>query len=264
MNPTAVLQNIPFSFEYELGAKDLYLTLLLVPLLFTPLLSFRWLLPSIPWLLLVVFWSPLLGQGGVGLPFVVWSQWSSFVIPFLFVAAIHGFDRMSKVLGRSSVSPSVGRKRVAIMMVVVTLAVVLTASAFSPILPQSELSLGDNIVPNNTAMGEIPHPVWPTPIPNASLVNSFISSVPIQDSVLTQNVLGSRLAEREAPIIIFGQSGWNPSYLDKFPMEVIVVDLQLPDMAPYVSELTQMLDANSYSLTMADPSAGLYLYTLVS
>lgn len=262
LNPFAVFNNLQYSFQYDLGSKATYLVLLFAPLLLTPFLSLKWLLPSVPWLMVVLSYSPLLGQGGLGPPYGVWTQWSSFLIPFLFISAIYGFDKLSAYLSLKHQSNAHGRKRAAAFMAIAMAVAVVATGAFSPIVPQSEFSLGDNLVPNDTSIGETPHPVLPAPVPNATSLDWFVRQVPNQDSVLTQNVLGSKLSERTATVAIFGEPGWNPAVIQKSPTQAIIVDLQLPDMKPYIGLLDSILASNPYRLVLSDSLAGIYLYLL--
>src|SRR5207245_10950747 len=84
-----------------------YIVFLFSPVLFLPLLSMRKLLPAFPWLAVVMVYSPLLGVGGVGPVYQLYSNWASFLLSFVFVSAIYGLKRLR---GRSK-NPSADNRR---------------------------------------------------------------------------------------------------------------------------------------------------------
>lgn len=256
LNVPGALENLPYSFGYSISAKITYLLLLFGPLLFTPILSLRRLIPALPWLGVIILYSPILGAGGTGPVYTVWSQWSAFVLPFVLIAGIYGIRELRDFAETWHRRRRVIR-RVLAVIVCLTLTTVLVFGAFSPFQPQAQLSQGDNLVPVDIPSGQPYHGVWPTPVPNASLLDWFILQIPQEDSVLTQNQLGSKLAEREAPIYIFDQPGATLQ-----TPAAILVDSQLPGYCPTC--LAQTLAAANYSLAASVPAAGVSLYFLTS
>jgi uncharacterized membrane protein len=253
LNPLPVLQNPWYSLNYELSFKLVYLTLVFGPFLFLSWLAPRWLLPAVPWVFVVLFFSPLLSTGGIGAVYVIWSQWSAFLVPFVVIAAIFGFRRLTRWTEPADPSLRTGRRRVFVPMVVSMAIVVVAAGAFSPFLAQSTLSIGDNLVPNDVPAGAFWHDVWPTPVSNTPEIDHFISLIPEGDSVLTQNQIGSKLAERQAPVYVFFQPGTQIAHTN-----AILVDTQI---AGYCFPcLTQTLSTGNYTLYDADPGAGISLY----
>ncbi len=93
LNPATVLAQPLSSLAYATPLKAIYLLGVLGPTLFLPLLSLRKFLPGLPWIGVVILYSRSLGSGGVGAVYE-FSQWSSFLIPFVFVGAIYGFRRL--------------------------------------------------------------------------------------------------------------------------------------------------------------------------
>jgi hypothetical protein len=253
LNPVAILANPVYSFSYALPAKLLYLTLVFGPFLLLSVRTPRWLLPAAPWILVVLFFSPLVQAGGIGAVYQIWSQWSSFLIPFVVISAIVTFGRVTRRERAAKAEPVRSGRRIFAAMAVTMAIVVVAAGAFSPFLPQTSLSIGDGIVPTDVAAGALWHGVWPTPVVNAPEVDRFISLIPGSYSVLTQNQIGSKLGERIAPVYIFFQPGSAPVETD-----AILVDTQLAGFCS--SCLTQTLLNGDYLIYAADPAAGITLY----
>jgi uncharacterized membrane protein len=71
------------AFTYDWGYKSVYLLMIFAPLLFIALLKPLYFLPALPWLLVAMLsnFEP---------HYVIWTHYSSFIIPFLFLATIFG------------------------------------------------------------------------------------------------------------------------------------------------------------------------------
>ena len=180
IDPLNALENLPYSFGYALPSKLLYVLLLFGPLLFLPVLSPRRLLPALPWLLVIFLYSPLIATGGVGAVYSVWSQWSAFVIPFVFVAGITALSELTPHSEDKPTNFEDSRRPLLTLMCVVMALVVVSTGALSPFQEQNTLSGGDNLVPTDVPSGAVYHGFWPTPVSNASTILYFISLVPQQ------------------------------------------------------------------------------------
>jgi len=160
-----------------------------------------------------------LGAGGVG-PVYLLSQWSSFLIPFVFVGTIYGLKRIQlwvlPIFGSLQI-----RKLVVLMLILTTLTAGFT-SGLSLIGPSTHFSLGDNSVPTDIQQGSLIHAIWPTPVNDSAILDRFVLQIPGNYSVMTQNQIGSKLGERLAPIFIFYQPGYKDPNAD-----AILVDYQL-------------------------------------
>lgn len=129
------------------------------------------------------------------------------MIPFVFVAGITALSELTPHSEDKPTNFEDSRRPLLTLMCVVMALVVVSTGALSPFQEQNTLSGGDNLVPTDVPSGAVYHGFWPTPVSNASTILYFISLVPQQYSVLTQNQIGSMLAERAAPITIFFQPG---------------------------------------------------------
>ena len=252
VNPIIVLSNPSYSITFAWTEKLRYLVYIFSPVIFLPFFSLRKLLPAFPWLAVVVGYSPLLGVGGVGPVYQLYSNWSSFPLSFVFVSAIYGLKRLR---GRSK-DPATDSKRlqqVFGLMLVVTLTIAFTAGAFSPISTPVNLSGGDSTVPTETNPAVSYHGVWPTPVRDYALLNSFVAMIPENDTVLTQNVIGSKLAERLPPVYIFYQPGYKDVQTD-----AILIDSNVNGLCPVC--MTNLLGTGNYTLRASYDEGGIYLY----
>ncbi len=79
MDPTAAWQ----ALTYDWGTKSVYLLLTFAPLTFLALLKPMHLLPALPWLVAALL-------SNYHLHYEIWTYYSSFIIPYLFLATIFG------------------------------------------------------------------------------------------------------------------------------------------------------------------------------
>jgi len=249
INPVAIIDNPLGSISYSLAPKSLYLLGTFAPLLFLPIASTHRFLPAVPWLGVVVFYSPQLGAGGVG-PVYELSQWSSFLLPFVFVGAVYGLVRVKSISRLKSFTDT---RFVFVVMFLLTLLLATFSSGLSPIGPSMTLSLGDNTVPTEAQSGSLFHPIWPSPVNNSAILDWFVSQIPTNYSVLTQNQIGSKLGERLAPIFIFYQPGYKDPNAD-----AILVDYQLAGFC--ASCLNNILSTGNYALHSSYREGAIYLY----
>lgn len=255
LNPIVLLSNPIGSILYEWPAKAQYLVYMFAPLVFLPFLGLRRLIPGIPWLGIDVVYTPKLAQGGVGAVYALYSQWSTFLLPFLFLAGVEGFAKVKEATALSGQSKHVLR-RVMLTMFLVTIFISITTGGLSPIAPPTQFSVGDYTVPTDFQQGATYHGVWPTPVNNSNALNFFINEVPLQDSVLTQNQIGSKMGERYAPVYVFYQ----PGYVN-VAAQAILIDYNLTGLCS--SCLTTIMSSANYTLSLSDPVGGIYLYYLV-
>lgn len=256
LNPLALLSDPASSLSYQWAAKSEYLVYIFAPLVFLPLLGLRKLVPAIPWLGVDLLYSPKFATGGVGMVYALYSQWSSFLIPFLFVASIEGFAKV-KAATTSPRGQTLLLRRVLASMFAVTIFVSIASGGFSPLSPPTQFSVGDSSVPTDVSPGAVYHGVWPTPVQDAGVLNSFIGQIPMSDSILTQNEIGSKLGERFAPVYAFFQPGYS-----NVIVQAILVDYNLTGLC--TTCLETILSSANYTLALSYPAGGIYLYYLAT
>ncbi len=252
VNPLIILSHPVESIAYAWADKFRYIVYLLSPLLFLPLLSLRKLLPAFPWLAIVVGYSPMLGTGGVGPVYQLYSNWSSFLLPFFFVSAIYGLKRFSTG-SKDSEADSHRLKQILALMIVISLSIALTTGAFSPVSTPVNLSGGDSTVPTDVDRSLPYHGIWPTPVRDHTILNSFVALIPQDYSVMTQNVVGSKLAERLAPVYIFYQPGYKDVQTD-----AILIDSNVDGLCSIC--VNNLLSTGNYTLYASYSEGGIYLY----
>ncbi len=250
VNPLIAIRDPIGSLSYDWLPKSLYVLSLLGSLFFLPVMSGRRFLPALPWLAVVIAYSPALGAGGVGPPYR-FSQWSSFLIPFAFVGAIYGVKRLE--------SSSIGKSRkmitrsLLVLMILTTATLAIVSSGLSPLSPSTQFSIGDSTVPTDLQPGLLFHGVWPTPVKDNGILDWFVEQVPANYSILTQNQIGSKLGERLAPVYIFYQPGYKQILAD-----AILVDTNLDGLC--TTCLDNLLMSGNYILHTSYMEGGIYLY----
>jgi uncharacterized membrane protein len=269
VNPFAALANPGFSLAYDWQLKFQYLIYVFGSLAFLPLISLRRLLPAMPWLGVVFLYSPMTnGNGGVGEVYALYSQWGSFLIPFLFISSVFGLKEI--ILERSNISqPRLQYNYVTKILTVVLLVTIflsLTTGALSPIQVQRPQSSGDNTVPTSVNPNLWYHGVWPTPVPDAAVLNYFVSLVPSNASILTQNVIASKMWANSGPIYVTNFAVDLSSFtIQKLYPEVVLVDYNLSsvDSVPVCSTCTtEFLTEGNYTLAYYSAQTGIYMYFL--
>ncbi|MCP8309081.1 MAG: DUF2079 domain-containing protein [archaeon] len=84
-NPVAALNALSYDSLY----KILYLLMIFAPVLFLPLLEPIYLLPISPWLIIALF-------SNYPAYYVVFTYYPAFIVPFIFLATIYGFRKITK------------------------------------------------------------------------------------------------------------------------------------------------------------------------
>ncbi len=250
VNPLAAVRDPIGSIGYAWLQKGEYLLELLGPVLFLPVASKHRFLPALPWLGVVVSYTPTLGSGGLG-PVYQFSQWSSFLLPFVFIGGIYGLKQIRSSMFRTLVR--VRTKTILVVMIVLMILVGSFSSGLSPFGPQTELSVGDNTIPTQVQQGSLLHGIWPTPVRDRPILDWFVAQIPLNYSVLTQNQLGSKLGERFAPVYVF----YSPGYKDLFA-DAILVDYNLEGLC--TSCLNNILTSESYVIHLSYKEGGIFLY----
>lgn len=254
VNPWGAIAHPWGAITYNWNGKLIYFAFLLAPLAFLPFLSLRNLLPAVPWLGVDALYSPYIAGPGFGNVVQVWSQWTSFIIPFFFAAAVVGSKNLLLPHGRSA-----RRRRVRAVfatMFAVTIGLVLATGALSPLAPALTLSIGESTVPTSYNPNSPVHGVWPTPVAGAAELTSFVQEIPSSYSVLTQNPIGPQLAYRAAPVFIFEQPGYATLPVDT--TDAILVDNSVAGTCP--SCLASVLSTANFTLVRYNAEYGIYLY----
>ena len=252
LNPLTVLADPLQSVAYAWGQKFEYLIYLIGPFLFLPLLSLRKLVPSFPWMGVIVAYSVSLGKGGIGPVYQLYSNWSSFVLPFVCISAVYGLKRFSTG-SKDPEADAMRLRQILVFMLIITAAVGATTGAFSPVSIPVNLAGGDSTVPTGVAPGAPYHGVWPTPVANYTVLNTFVSMIPANVTVMTQNVIGSKLAERFPPVYIFYQPGYKNVQTD-----LILIDTNVDGFCSQC--MTILLASGNYTLSASYDEGGIYLY----
>jgi len=97
------------------------------------------------------------------------------------------------------------------------------------------------------------HGVWPTPVADYTVLNTFVSMIPANVTVMTQNVIGSKLAERFPPVYIFYQPGYKNVQTDS-----ILIDINVDGFCSQC--MTVLLGSGNYTLSASYDEGGIYLY----
>ncbi len=252
LNPANILTNPGGSISYASADKFRYIVYLFSSVLFLPLLSLRRLLPAFPWLGVVASYSPALAAGGLGPVYQLYSNWGSFVLPFVLTSAIYGLKRFTT----GSKDPEADRRRLGqtlCIMMLVSLGISMSTGAFSPISTPVNLSGGDSTVPTYVNPLVSYHEIWPSPVTNNTVLDSFVAMVPSKDSILTQNVIGSKLAQRLAPVYIFYQPGYKDVQAD-----ALLIDSHVDGLC--TTCVNNILSSGNYTLFASYNEGGIYLY----
>jgi len=207
--------------QYNLVAKATYLLIVLAPAWLAALKYSTRMLPAIPWVA-VVLTSSRYSYSNIDF------QYSVFLIPFLYIAAIPFFYQIKK------------RRKLVLSLAALALSIMLLYSAISPVGPSQQ---------------------WPQPNPLFSAVASVGDSIPQNATILTQSDLYPQLSNKahvtlnysyvEPPqyILVNTQTSWydwtNPSL--GYPLSTH-------------QQLDRFTSHYSYRLTFVD--MGLHLYKL--
>ncbi len=269
IDPLIIIRN-PIQFISESWSdKVQFLIYLFAPVIFLPLLSLRRLLPAFPWLAVVITNGTQITTHWV---FQLWHQFTSFVIPFVFISGIYGLKQFATGLPDAhEASRRVGK--MIILMLVVSLLVSSATGVFSPLRPVKSFSWGDTTAPIDATCPDLfpicqtnytYHGVWPTPVANYSILNWFIAQIPDNHTVLTQNQIGSKLWKRAVPVWVFSQPGYDSTYFLKVLPDVILFDYGLNPGSPGADVcqdcVNSLLSTGQYTLYASFAQAGIYLY----
>ncbi len=218
--------------------KILYWGLLLVPLFLLPLLECRLLLPTIPWLGLTI----LASNAGI---YNIYTQYSAFVVPFLFFAVVWALRRPDRFFRFGLTTRQVGTG-----LLVAGLIATAVVGPLSPLNSYDGL-LSDHSVP--------PYPPMVTLHDRATA--EILGLIPRNASVLAQSELFSQVSDRR-----FVAPTWNAS--SQGPPEFIAVDMERPwfrdvtaAMPVPVSSIVPSLLAN-YSYAVVGFSGTAFVYRL--
>ncbi len=204
--PIRVLQDpiaVWNALTYDWGYKSIYLLMIFAPLLFIALLKPLYFLPALPWLLAAMLsnFEP---------HYVIWTHYSSFIIPFLFLATIFGIKDLIDNGSALFTKKFIILIQISVLIVSI-ITIILGALIYSPIMNFDNQH-------------------------NASLKN-ILSLVPNNASVLTQNNIFPHLSSRFEAYTIPSPTweGFSSisvemlnNVLDKKP-EYIIVDLKAKD-----------------------------------
>lgn len=139
------------------------------------------------------------------------------------------------------------------LMILLTVLLSTFSSGLSPLGPSIHFSLGDNSVPTDIQPGAYLHGIWPTPVKDNSVLDWFVTQVPPNYSILTQNQIGSKLGERSEPVYVFYQPNYVNTYTD-----AILIDTNLDGLC--VACMTTLLSSGNYRLHLSYDEGGIFLY----
>ncbi len=216
--------------------KILYWGLLLVPLLLLPLFEYRLLLPVVPWVGLTI----LASNAGI---YNIYTQYSAFVLPFLFFAVVWALRRPDRFFRSGLTTRQVGTG-----LLVAGLVATAVVGPLSPLNSYDGL-LSDHAVP--------PYPPMVTPHDGATA--ELLGLIPTNATVLAQSELFSQVSDRT-----FVAPTWNASA--QGPPEFIAVDTERPwfhDVTPAMpiplsSIVSGLLANHSYAVVGFSGTAFVY------
>jgi len=138
-------------------------------------------------------------------------------------------------------------------MMIISILIATFGSGLSPVGKAVNLSIGDSTVPTDFNSTSLIHGVWPTPVQNYAVLDWFVSQIPQNYSILTQNPIGSKLWERLAPVYIFYQPGYKNVNAD-----AILIDTNVQGLC--VACVDTMISSGIYVQILSYPSGGIFLY----
>ncbi len=206
---------------YDYAAKVTYLIIATAPLWVSVMKYPLRFIPAIPWIA-VVGLSSRFAYSNVNF------QYSVFLIPFLYVAAIPLMHRLS------------GQRKLVLALVALALCFTLSFSALTPLDPQ--------------------HP-WPTPSALDPVISSINNNLPQNATILTQTDLFPQLSNR--PYVTVNYSSPDPPQYILVNTESIWYNWTSPSLGYPISvnqQLQHFTSEYSYQLTFLDE--GIHLYRL--
>lgn len=235
LNPTGAWEALTF----DGAAKLLYITFLLLPALFLPLLSLRELIPAFPYLLISLFSSYRLYYSLEG-------HYAAFVAPFIFLGFLHGLMRLQR---KPRLKISVLKLAKLALLVTVTSLVILLPLIYSQ------------------------YQVFNVDEENNDVIRSFISRIPQNASVLTQSNIFPHVSSRPDAYTI-APPIWSPEYeridkeilqnLSKLDVRYVLLDFSSEPAFSSGADLiyTNFIVPNGNRYSLIDAKDGVVLFCL--
>jgi uncharacterized membrane protein len=229
------------ALTYDGVTKISYLLLLFLPTLFLPFLGLKGLIPAIPYLCISLLSS-------YALYYNIEGHYGAFVVPFIFVALIHGIDKLQKN-NRYRISVS----KIAKILFLVCL--ILLATFLPLVYPAFEN--------------------YKTSYEHNTIVHKFISSIPQNASVLTQSNLFPHLSNRPDAYTI-PPPMWGEQYrqvdkemllnLNESGVDYVLLDFKSSPHYATTAELikSDFIDPNSAKYELLDEEDGVMLYKRIN
>ena len=235
LNPIGALNSLTFDW----AAKLLYVTFLLLPFLFLPLLGLQGLIPAIPYLFTSLFSS-------YRLYYSIESHYGAFVAPFIFLGFLHGLVRLQR---KSRLKTSLWKLAKLTLLVTVTLLVILLPLIYSQ------------------------YQVFNVDEEKNNVVRSFISRIPQNASILTQSNIFPHVSNRPCAYTI-APPIWNPEYgridkqilqnLSKLDIKYVLLDFSSEPAFSSTASLiyTDFIIPNGNRYSLINAKDGVVLFCL--
>ena len=232
-NPGSILAALTF----EWYNKVVYILGLLAPVVFLVFQSPQYLIPTVPWFVISLLsnYPPYYRIG---------FQYSAYVIPFIYTSMIAGFGRVSHL----SNGPTLRRN-----MGILTMALVASSLALSPLSP---LTRGFYMSPAYQK---------PDQTERTAIIQSMVSMLPAESTVLTQDNLFPHLSNREhayvmVPSTFKDVATWKNaiSWITSLETEYVLIDMETDphDTAKYLLDIVKR---GEYGLVSFHDNAYLYM-----
>lgn len=235
LNPTGAWKALTF----DGATKLLYITLLLLPTLFLPLLGLRELIPAFPYLFISLFSS-------YPLYYSLEGHYAAFVAPFIFLGFLHGLMRLQR---KPRLKISVLKLAKLALLVTVTSLVILLPLIYSQ------------------------YQVFNVDEENNNVIRSFISRIPQNASVLTQSNIFPHVSSRPDAYTI-APPIWSPEYeridkeilqnLSKLDVRYVLLDFSSEPAFSSGADLiyTNFIVPNGNRYSLIDAKDGVVLFCL--
>jgi uncharacterized membrane protein len=235
LNPIGALNSLTFDW----ATKLLYITFLLLPVLFLPLLGLQGLIPAIPYLLISLFSS-------YHLYYSLEGHYAAFVAPFIFLGFLHGLMRLQR---KPRLKISVLKLAKLALLVTVTSLVILLPLIYSQ------------------------YQVFSVDEENNNVIRSFISRIPQNASVLTQSNIFPHVSSRPDAYTI-APPIWSPEYeridkeilqnLSKLDVRYVLLDFSSEPSYSSAADLiyTDFIVPNGNRYDLVETKDGVVLFCL--
>lgn len=235
LNPIGALNSLAFDW----AAKLLYVTFLLLPVLFLPLLGLRGLIPAIPYLFTGLFSSYRLYYSLEG-------HYAAFVTPFIFLGFLHGLTKLQR-------KP---RLKTSILKLT-TLALLVTVTSLITLLPLIYSQ----------------YQVFNVDEKKNNIVRSCISRIPQNASILTQSNIFPHVSSRPDAYTI-APPIWSPEYeridkkilqnLSKLDVRYVLLDFSSEPSYSSAADLiyTDFIVPNWNRYSLVEAKDGVVLFCL--